>query len=181
MFILFILSLLVLNGFPSDKNFQGISCQFKHQNLELTAPMRLGRIGFIQQGGLTNKELDSLSNWYNPARGYVEIIRQESGPQPRYGIALGFEFDEENGEYPYTPSQAKLQFKDFSWGGVEFSQADTFNYTGVSNDVSEDLLVEVLGFDNDTIYGQFSGLLLSGAGPMTVIDSGYFRVRVYRR
>lgn len=181
MLILFILSVLCSTGFLSEKPMQGISCQFKHQTLELTAPMRLGRIGFIQRGGLTNKDLDTLSNWYDLQRGYVEIVRQESGPQPRYGIALGFEFDEENGEFPYTPAHAKLQFKDFSWGGVEFSQADTFNYTGVSNEVSEDLLVEVLGFRNDTIFGQFSGLLLSGAGPMTIIDSGYFRVRVYRR
>lgn len=181
MLILFILSILCSGGLLQEKPLLGISCQFKRQTLELTAPMRLGHTGFIQRGGLTNKELDTLSNWYSPERGYVEIIRQESGPRPRYGIALGFEFDETNGTYPYTPAHARLQFKDFSWGGVEFSPADTFNYTGVSNDVSEDLLVEVQGFRNDTIFGQFSGLLLSGAGPMTEIDSGYFRVRVYRK
>lgn len=182
MFILLILSAIFLNGFPAQQPAEaGISCQFKHQTLHLTARMRLGQIGFIQRGGLTNRDLDTLSNWYSPSRQYVEIIRQEDSAQPRYGIALGFEFDEANGEYPYTPVHAKLQLKDFSWGGVEFSQADTLNYTGVSNEVSEDLLVEVFGFRNDTIFGQFSGLLLSGAGPMAQVDSGYFRVRVYRR
>jgi hypothetical protein len=179
--ILLILSIFLLNRNPVQPSIDGIRCQFKHQTLHLTARMRLGQIGFIQRGGLTNRDLDTLSNWYSPSRQYVEIIRQEDSVQPRYGIALGFEFDETNGEYPYTPVHAKLQLKDFSWGGVEFSQADTLNYTGVSNEVSEDLLVEVLGFRNDTIFGQFSGLLLSGAGPMAQVDSGYFRVRVYRR
>ena len=181
--ILFILSILFLNGHSVQQSTaaDAILCRFKHQSLRLTARMRLGQIGFTQRGGLTNRDLDTLSNWYSPTRRYVEIIRQEDSAQPRYGIALGFEFDETNGEYPYTPAHAKIQVKDFSWGGVEFSQADTLNYTGVSNDVSEDFQVEVLGFRNDTIFGQFSGLLLSGAGPMAVIDSGYFRVRVYRR
>ena len=178
---LFILSILLLNGFSVDQTeHDGISCQFKHQSLHLTDRMRLGRIGFTQRGGLTNRALDTLSNWYSPTRKYVEIIRQEDSAQPRYGIALGFEFDETNGEYPYTPAHAKIQVKDFSWGGVEFSPLDTFNYTGVSNAVSDDLSVEVLGFRNDTIFGQCTGLLLSGAGPMAPVDSGYFRVRVYR-
>ena len=129
---------------------------------------------------MSNASLDTLSNWFSPSRSYVEIIRQDDPLDPRFGIALGFEFDENNGEYPYTPAFAKIQVKDFQWGGVEFSLRDTFNYTGVSNDVSDDLSVEVDGYRNDTIFGRFSGLLLSGAGPMAPIDSGYFRAFVYR-
>ena len=90
-----------------------------------------------------------------------------------------FEFDEENGDYPYTPAFAVLQLKDFGWGGVEFDTRDTCNYTGVSNAVSDDLLIEIDDYRNDTIFGRFSGLLLSGAGGMAPLDSGHFAVRVY--
>lgn len=64
---------------------------------------------------------------------------------------------------------------------MEFSPRDTLNYTGVSNDVSDDLTIEILAFSHDTITGAFSGLLLSGAGPMAPIENGRFKVRVYRK
>lgn len=97
---------------------------------------------------------------------------------PALGIAIGFEFDEDNGDYPYTPAHAVLQLKDFGWGGMEFSVLDTMNYTGVSNDISDDLFIEVDGFQHDTVWGRFSGVLVSGAGKMASIDEGTFRVRV---
>lgn len=137
--------------------------------------------GSVRRDNRTNKKLDTLSNWYDPAKRYVEIVRQDHPARPTLGVALGFEFDEKSGKYPYPSSHAVLQLKNFGWGGVEFSPRDTLNYSGVLNDVSNDLTVEILDFQNDTITGKFSGLLLSGAGPMTPIDSGQFRVRLYRR
>lgn len=147
----------------------------------LRHPMRRGKSNFLPRGNFSDKKLDTLSNWFDPDNKYVEIIRQDDPLRPTIGVAFGFEFDEENGEYPYTPEFAVLQLKDFGWGGVEFSPRDTLNYTGVSNAVSDDLTVEVLGFQNDTITGRFFGMLLSGAGTMTAIEQGSFRVRVYRK
>lgn len=129
---------------------------------------------------LTNAIMDTMSNWYSPSRRYVEIIRQDHPVYPHFGIALGFEFDAENAVYPYRPENARLQFKDFSWGGVEFSPVDSCNFTGVNNQVSDDLTILVEGYENDTIFGRFSGLLLSAAGPMAQLDSGVFRVFLYR-
>jgi len=111
----------------------------------------------------------------------VEIIRQDDPRDPHVGLAIGFEFDENNGEYPYTPAHAVIQLKNFSWGGVEFSQSDTLNFTGVSNNISDDVTLEVDGFVNDTIYGHFSGVLLSGAGTMASLDKGQFRAFLYRK
>jgi len=147
----------------------------------LTHPMRNGKSNFLPRGRFSDKKLDTLSNWFDAERHYVEIVRQDNPVRPTIGIALGFEFDEEVEEYPFTPAYAVLQLKDFGWGGVEFSPNDTLNYTGVSNDVSNDITIEILDFQNDTITGTFSGLLLSGAGPMAAIDSGTFRVRLYRK
>ncbi|MBK9336905.1 MAG: hypothetical protein IPM98_10080 [Lewinellaceae bacterium] len=146
----------------------------------LIHPMRRDPHSPDRRATRTNAQLDTLSNWYSPARKYVEIIRQDHPVRPRFGIALGFEFDEETADYPYTPTFAKLQIKDFAWGGVEFSPADSCNYTGVSNEVSNDLTVQIEGYEKDTIYGRFSGLLLSAAGPMAPLDSGRFRVLVHR-
>ncbi len=180
MLILLILSVFWRTAVQSTVQPCGIHCRFKSQTLALTSGMHTGGKSFNQRGGLNNFDLDTLSNWFSPERQYVEIIRQDDPLEPRFGIALGFEFDEANGEYPYTPAFAKIQVKDFRWGGVEFSLRDTFNFTGVSNDVSEDLSIQVDGFVHDTIFGRFSGLLLSGAGPMAAVDSGSFRAYVYR-
>lgn len=165
---------------PSDLP-NGIYFHFKQRKMLLVHPMRNGKTNYLPRGKFSDKKLDTLSNWFDAEKNYVEIIRQDHPVRPTIGVALGFEFDEENGEYPYTPAFAVLQLKDFGWGGVEFSSRDTMNYTGVSNAVSNDLTVEVLGFQNDTIIGRFSGLLLSGAGPMASLDSGSFRVRLYRK
>jgi hypothetical protein len=158
----------------------GIQFVFKNKTIHLSAGMQSGADGYFPRGRFNNARLDTMSNWHNPVANYVEIIRQDDPLHPTIGIALGFEFDEDNGEYPYTPARAVLQLKDFGWGGVEFSRRDTLNYTGVSNQVSDDLQIEVDGFENDTIWGRFSGVLVSGAGPMAAIDSGTFRVRLYR-
>lgn len=125
--------------------------------------------------------LDTLSNVYNVRQHYVEIIRQDDPYRPTLGMAMGFEFDEENGEYPYLPSRAVIQLKDFGWGGVEFSARDTSNYTGISDEVSDDITLEIEGYRNDTIFGRFSGVLLSGAGPMAPLEGGSFRVRLFRK
>lgn len=143
--------------------------------------MRNGKGNFLPRGRFSDRKLDTLSNWFDAEKNYVEIIRQDNPVQPTIGVAFAFEFDEENGEYPYTPAYAVLQLKDFGWGGVEFSPRDTMNYTGVSNAISDDLSIEVLGFQNDTISGKFFGVLLSGAGTMAPLDSGSFRIRLYRK
>ncbi|MBL7798385.1 MAG: hypothetical protein JNJ90_17955 [Saprospiraceae bacterium] len=161
---------------PSD----GIHINFKGQELGLVHPVRRDNRIASRRAAPTNAQLDTMSNWYSASRRYVEIIRQDHPLQPHYGIALGFEFDAENAEFPYRPENARLQFKDFSWGGVEFSPVDSCNFTGVNNEVSDDLTILVDGYENDTIFGRFSGLLLSAAGPMAQLDSGVFRVFVYR-
>lgn len=179
MIILLLLS-AVLQGCCFNQSTEGISCRFKGKPLVLNSGLRKSTLVFGHRPGMSNAELDTMSNWFSPDRNYVEIIRQDDPFQPQIGIALGFEFDERNGDYPYTPAYAKIQIKDFRWGGVEFSVIDTFNYTGVTNDVSDDLSIQVEGYRDDTIFGRFSGLLLSGAGPMAPLDSGYFRAFVYR-
>jgi hypothetical protein len=161
---------------------QGICFTFKQKKCQLEHPMRTGSgTRYLLRGERENRRLDTLSNWFDSEKNYVEIVRQDDPLQPHFGVALGFEFDEENGDYPYSPSQAIMQLKDFEWGGLEFSLTDTMNYTGVSNTVSDDLVIEVDGFAGDTIWGRFSGLLLSGAGPMAQIENGTFIVRVYRK
>lgn len=157
-----------------------IYCTFKNRELLLSYPMNPTPEALRLRGQRVVAKMDTLSNWYDPAKKYVEIVRQDHPTRPTLGIALGFEFDERNGEYPYTPSRAVLQLKDFGWGGVEFSYRDTLNYTGISNEVSDDLQIEIEAYRNDTIYGHFSGLLLSGAGPMGSIEKGKFAVKVYR-
>lgn len=124
--------------------------------------------------------LDTMSNWYSPSRQYVEIIRQDHPAKPAIGMALGFDYDATWGDPPYTPRYGRVQFKHFGWGGVEFSTTDTLNFTGISDAVSNDLSIEVLYFDGDSIAGTFSGLLLSGAGTMAMLDSGTFAVRLRR-
>lgn len=158
----------------------GISCTFKDRTLLLSHPMQPSSDIMRQKGRRAIEQLDTLSNWFSPSKKYVEIVRQDHPSRPTLGIAIGFEFDEENGDYPYTPAHAVLQLKDFGWGGVEFSHRDTLNYTGISDEVSDDLHIEIDAYQNDTIFGRFSGLLLSGAGPMGSIEKGRFAIKLYR-
>ncbi|MFZ4634554.1 MAG: hypothetical protein ACOYNO_10145 [Saprospiraceae bacterium] len=160
------------NGIP------GIYFVFKDRSHWLRYGIGVGKGPFGQPSRTSTAELDTLSNWYSRERMYVEIIRQDDPVQPTLGMALGFEFDQSYGEYPYTPRFARLQLKNFAWGGLEFSKRDTFNYTGVSDAISDDLTVEVDFFSGDSIAGRFSGLLLSGAGPMATLDSGAFAVKL---
>ena len=181
MFLLILLTracLLFSAGHPPDA---GVFFRFKNHDFSLRAPMQNSGGHYFPRGRLDNARLDTLSNWFDPQRHYVEIIRQDDALHPGVGLALGFEFDETNGEYPYSPEQAVLELKDFGWGGVAFSVHDTLNYTGVSNAVSDDLTVEIDSFRRDTIYGRFSGLLLSGAGPMAAIENGRFKIGLYRK
>jgi hypothetical protein len=159
----------------------GIQFVFKGRAYQLQYKMQIGALTFGLHPNCNNACLDTLCNRLINNRHYIEIIRQDDPVHPKMGLALGFEFDEENGTYPYTPSYAVAQLKDFSWGGVEFSKRDTFNYTGLSNNVSDDLTVELDSFIHDTIYDRFSGLLLSGGGPMATVDSGSFKVKLYRQ
>lgn len=172
--------LVAASRMPGDVS-PGIRFVFKQREMLLLHPMRRSKMGYLPRGNFSDKKLDTLSNWYDPHRQYVEIIRQDNPTRPTIGVALGFEFDEENGEYPYTPAFAVLQLKDFGWGGVEFSERDTLNYTGISNAISDDISIEIIDFQNDTITGRLSGVLLSGAGTMAPIERGTFRVRLYRR
>ncbi len=167
------------SSFVDGSLHQGVYFVFKNRAHWLRYPMETGSDSFQHQRQLWSRRLDTLSNWYSRERTYVELVRQDHATHPTLGIALGFEFDETFGEYPYTPQYARLQLKNFTWGGVEFSLRDTLNYTGVSNEFSDDLSVEVDYFDGDSIAGRFSGLLLSGAGPMAVLDSGTFAVRLF--
>lgn len=158
----------------------GITFHMRHQNIRLNQPMRGGSGRFFPRGRFTDQQLDTMSNWFSVESKYVEFIRQDHALHPTMGMALGFEFDENIGEYPYLPVYARLQLKDFGWGGVEFGPTDTCNYTGLTNEVSNDFTVEIDSFLNDTIYGRFNGLLLSGAGKMMAVDSGIFKVGLYR-
>lgn len=176
--LILLISALSPDSIPPES---GIHFRFKNRDYTLLYGMQQSTSPYFPHAReYNNASLDTLSNWFDPERNYIEFVRQDDPRQPSFGLALGFEFDEENGEYPYTPAWAALQLRDFEWGGVEFGRRDTMNYSGVSNDVSEDIQIEVDGFRNDTVWGKFSGLLLSGAGPMAPIDSGRFSVRVYR-
>ena len=176
-----VLVLLFLLAYSSAGPPEGVQFVFKNRPISLSAGVKGAEAGaYFPRSRPDNAKLDTLSNWYNPAAHYVEFIRQDDALNPTVGIAIGFEFDEENEGYPFTPAHAVLQFKDFTWGGVAFSALDTMNYTGVSNDVSEDIMVEIDGFEQDTIWGRFSGLLVNGAGAMESIEAGRFRIRVYR-
>jgi hypothetical protein len=159
----------------------GISFYFKGQRYDLNAKMRLNNGGFGQRGGLARTYMDTVANCYYTNGNFVEILRQDHPKLPINGIALGFEFEADTDTFPYYPTKATIQFRDFTWGGIEFDAADTLNYTGLTNSVSDDVFFEISSFRNDTIEGRFSGLLLSGKGDMAPIDSGYFRVRLYRR
>lgn len=173
-----VLGLLTFRSFQDPP--EGLFFTFKNKKIALNAGMHGGKSAYFPRGRYTDAELDTLSNWYSLEKKYIEIIRQDDPFRPNLGVALGFEFDESNGEYPYTPAKAVIQLKDFGWGGMEFSRRDTMNYTGISNDVSEDLFIEIDGFNGDTVWGRFSGVLVSGAGPMAGVEEGNFRVRVYR-
>jgi hypothetical protein len=169
-------------AYQSNKHsLYGVVFKFKGFHYELAHPMqRDARNRFVLRNAADNARLDTLSNWFDPEKQYVEIVRQDDVSRPEIGIALGFEFDEHNEEFPYTPAHAVIQIKDFKWGGVEFSPQDTMNFTGVSNAVSEDIQIEIDGFEQDTIWGHFSGLLINGAGAMATLESGTFRAKVYR-
>jgi hypothetical protein len=163
-----------------DPAESGVSFRMRGSSLQLSHPMRGNQGPFFPRDRYTDEELDTLSNWYSAEKRYVEFVRQDDPLHPTLGLALGFEFDEQFGEYPYTPAHARLQIRDFRWGGLEFSRADTANFTGVSDAVCNDFTLEIDSFANDTFYGRFNGLLLSGAGKMLPIDSGFFRIGVYR-
>jgi len=175
----FLFAVSVAFFYPPDNS--GMAFRFKGKELALQYPMRSENTRFLPRGRYTKAQLDTMSNCYFVKRSYVEIIRQDDPVHPKLGVAMGFEFDENNGEYPYLPAHAVLQLKDFGWGGVEFDPRDTFNYTGVSNAVSDDLQIEIDSFRDQTIYGRFSGLLLSGSDKMAELEQGKFAVKLYRK
>jgi hypothetical protein len=174
------LACLISFSFNTEQPPEGIQFTFKNRQIFLTSIMKVGNTAYFPRSRADDATLDTLSNWHSSSGKYVEIIRQDKAQQPAYGLAMGFEFDEDNGEYPYTPAHAVMQLKDFGWGGMEFSLLDTMNYTGVSNAVSDDIQIEIEGFEKDTIWGRFSGVLVSGSGKMASIEDGKFKARVYR-
>ncbi|MBL7826084.1 MAG: hypothetical protein JNJ57_05595 [Saprospiraceae bacterium] len=178
-FLLIICTLLSATFRPMPE-VDGVYFIFKGTEFHLKHPLKKGHATYFPHAGHDNAQLDTLSNWFSPSKSYVEFIRQDDPIHPALGLALGFEFDETNGEYPYMPAHAAMQLKNFAWGGVEFSRRDTLNYTGVSNDVSDDIQVEIDGFQNDTIWGRFNGVIVSGAGVMSEIQKGYFKIKVHR-
>lgn len=169
------------NNRPEIAQEQGIYFSFKGQRYALTSspvrPSAAGRRSSVSR----YMQRDSSASRYDLQENYVEIIRQDDPVHPHFGLAFGFDFDEDTQSWPYTPVSAVLQWKDFTWGGIEFGATDTLNYTGVNNEVSNDLTVEIDSFVNNTISGRFSGLLINGRGDMDRLDSGYFCVRLYRR
>lgn len=124
---------------------------------------------------------DTVCNVFYEDQYYVEIIRQDDKVNPEVGLAFGFEYDPEYDSLPYTTTRAVMQYKNFKYGGMQFSEQDTFNHTGVVNEFSEDFILTVTAFYNDTIEGNFKGILLNGAGEMTSIEDGQFRVGLYRK
>jgi predicted methyltransferase len=174
---LFLLAFSMLfYAFNMETDADVFQFKFKGKRVELQhyASIKLDRDNFYAFSK------DTISNIYFQGENYIEIIRQDNDENPRLGIALGFEFDENNGEYPYTPARAVAQLKDFAYGGVQFDQRDTCNYTAVSNEVSDDITIEIDDFKNDTIFGRFSGLLLNGAGKMAAIEEGQFKIHLVR-
>jgi hypothetical protein len=177
-YLLICFALVALAFAPPEQSFSFV---FKGRNYILLHPMRMGKTPFARRTGLNNKQLDTLSNQYDQTRHYVEIVRQDDAVSPHFGIAMGFEFNAEKNDYPYYSRYAVMQLKDFGWGGVEFSTTDTFNYTGVSDEVSDDLDVIVDSFSQGVIYAHFSGVLLNGPGDMVEINEGKIAVKLYRK
>ena len=161
---------------------EGIFFRFKGSDFQLQSRTKAPSSRFVARSiEEYSSKADTFSNVLFSERQYVEIIRQDAAFEPNFGIALGFEFDERNGEYPYTPSHAVMQLKNFSYGGVEFSRTDTSNYTGVFNDFSADFRMEIDGFAQDTIFGRFQGVLVSGSGEMQLIENGSFKAHLLRK
>lgn len=154
---------------------------FKGKNYLLTEPNTFDTTRFSIHSRINDGRFDTLSNVFYEQKNYVEIIRQDFAIRPTVGVAMGFEFDETNGEYPYSPARAVIQLKDFRFGGVMFEKRDTLNYTGVSNDISDDLDIEIDGFEQDTIWGRFQGLLINGAGGMRDVTEGHFKIKLHRK
>lgn len=163
---------------PSGEFF---NFKFKGKRHELAARSALDTTRFSAKSAMNDGRLDTASNIFYQSKNYIEIIRQDERIRPMVGVALGFEFDESNGEFPYTPARAVIQIKDFRYGGVMFEKRDSLNFTGVSNSVSDDLDIEILGFQEDTIVGQFKGLLLNGAGGMAEVREGKFKIKLFRK
>ncbi len=164
-----------------DPPAEFVQFKFKGKTVQLTAKMDVDLTKPTPKIWFLPETLDTMSNQFQPEKHYVEIVRQDDPYLPKLGLAFGFEFDEANGEYPYTPARAVFQLKDFGYGGLEFGRRDTCNFTGISNAVSDDVTLEITGFSNDTISGTFSGLLLSGSGGMASLDSGVFKIRLLRK
>ncbi len=127
----------------------------------------------------SNEQLDTLCNIFLSDKRRVKIIRQDDGWSPETGIGLLFEFDPRTESFPYRSSSARLQLVDFRYGGARGTQTDRSNYTGVTSDVSNELKIQVEEMAGDTLIGTFSGVLVNGAGGMSPIEDGRFRVRVF--
>lgn len=126
-------------------------------------------------------EASLQSNAYFEDQNWVQIVRQDDFWNPTKGIGIGFSLHDELDSLPYRPDRVAMQFKDFLYGGQHFSQKDTANFSGIFNDINGDLKLEITEFENDTISGTFSGVLLSGSGKMAHLESGKFRIGLHRR
>lgn len=126
-------------------------------------------------------EAEEESNLWLEDQDWVQIIRQDHRWNPTVGIGIGFSFSADIDTFPYQPEKVSIQFKDFTFGGTHFSKRDANNFSGVYNNISADIKLEVLSIENDTIEGVFSGVLISGSGKMAHLEEGSFRVGLVRK
>ena len=161
----------------------GISFQFKGKTIQLNERSYpdIEKVGVKGIASSSLERYDTSCNVFFEAENYVEIIRQDDKTQPSFGIAIGFEFSPGLDTLPYEIDQGVMQLKDFKFGGLQFSAQDSFNHTGVVNEFSQDFILIVTAFEKDTIEGTFKGVLLNGAGGLSHIENGQFRVGLMRK
>jgi hypothetical protein len=121
------------------------------------------------------------SNMLYQEHHWVQIIRQDDRWNPRFGIGIGFRYDNPVDTFPYRPDKAAIQFKSFEYGGQHFSQKDTANFSGIFNAISADVIIEITGYQADTISGTFKGVLISGSGRMAHLENGTFRIGLEKK
>lgn len=164
---------------PETGGEEFIRFRFKGKQVDLSERIRTLPEDCWGSWCQTNEQLDTLCNIYLFDKKRVKIIRQNDGFDPETGIGLLFQFDPATDSLPYLSPSARLQLIDFQFGGARGTQTDRANYTGVTNDVSSDLKLSIEKIAGDTLIGSFSGVLVNGAGGMSPIEDGEFRIRVF--
>ena len=179
-----ILAALFLTNFsprpiPATGDEEFIRFRFQGREIDLSERIRTLPEDCWGSWCQSNEQLDTLCNMYLGDKKRVKIIRQDNGHDPETGIGLLFSFDPTTDAIPFESPSARLQLIDFRYGGARGAQNDRANFTGVTNDVSSDLKLSIEKMAGDTLIGTFSGVLVNGAGGMSAIEDGRFRVRVF--